>query len=136
LARDRFLLSLLDDVAPPTGPAESHDRPAWLTDALARFRQPEHISRGRDGFIDLTGRSPEHVGRVVRRLFGRPLSAVLRDAQLDVATRLLTLTNRDIVDVAMDCGFGSLGYFYRCFRSRFGTSPRRYRLAHRRQPFQ
>jgi AraC family cel operon transcriptional repressor len=136
LARDRFLLAMLDEVAPPIGPTNAPAGPAWLTEAFARFRQPEHIGRGRHAFIDLAGRSPEHVGRVVRRLYGRALSAVLRGIQLDAAARLLTMTSRDILDVAMDCGFGSLGYFYRCFRARFGTSPRRYRLSHRRQPFE
>ncbi len=134
LATESAVMSMLLTVAPPTGPTAPPACPTWLAEAIERFRRPEHLAEGREGFLDLAGRSAEHVGRVVRRVFCRPLSHVLRDVQLDAAERLLTMTDRAITQIALDCGFGNLGYFYRCFAQRFDLPPGRYRQARRRAP--
>jgi AraC-like DNA-binding protein len=35
-----------------------------------------------------------------------------------------------ITDVAFELGFSESGYFTRCFRQRFGTTPSRWRVQH------
>jgi len=46
----------------------------------------------------------------------------------DIGTLVRGCTVRLNVTVGIECGFENLGYFYRCFKSRFGCTPRRYRL--------
>jgi AraC family cel operon transcriptional repressor len=48
--------------------------------------------------------------------------------KLGRAARQWRMTDRPILDVAMDCGLGNLAYFYRLFQRRYGLTPRHYRL--------
>jgi AraC-like DNA-binding protein len=46
---------------------------------------------------------------------------------------LLTTTSRSISDIADDCGFENLSYFYRRFGREFGESPMKHRMQARRR---
>lgn len=73
--------------------------------------------------------------RYVQRLFetdGTTFSAYLRAERLSRAYRLLTspaLASRQIGAIAYEVGFGDLSYFNRCFRQRYGATPRDVREA-------
>ena len=45
--------------------------------------------------------------------------------------RLLLETDTNIDDIARMVGYENLGFFYRLFSSRYGASPRKYRLCNR-----
>lgn len=129
LVLERCLLELLDDLAHPRSP----DLPAWLEGALEGLaRDPEALARGVRGLAELAGRSREHVNRVLRSHTGQTASATVNRLRLDRASRLLRMTDQPISRVAAESGLPNLSYFYRLFRERFGTTPRRYRLAHQR----
>lgn len=128
LALERFLLNLLHDVegrAPRSGLAAC---PPWLQRACAEARRPEHLAGGVRTLARLAGRSPEHVARELRRCAGRRPIELVTEARLDHARSELALTERPIVDVALDCGFDSLSHFYRVFRRHTGETPRAHRL--------
>ncbi len=102
--------------------------PEWLTDALSRAdRQPNQADTAQ--FATWANRSPEHVNRVVRECFGTTTTQLLNNKRLDTAARLLRMTHRPIIDIAADCGYPNLGYFYKRFTERFEQTPRKYRLA-------
>jgi AraC-like DNA-binding protein len=71
--------------------------------------------------------------RHVRRLFAAEdtsFSDFVLEQRLTRAFRMLgdpRLAERSISAVAYECGFGDLSYFNRCFRRRFGASPRAFR---------
>jgi AraC family cel operon transcriptional repressor len=71
------------------------------------------------------------VNRTVRRCGGQTATDVVNGLRLERAALRLRMTTDGILDVALDCGFGNLGHFYRCFRGRFGMTPKAYRLAGR-----
>jgi AraC-like DNA-binding protein len=73
----------------------------------------------------------QHISRTIRRLFGRPLTAVLREKQLAEAVRLLTTTPLDVKDVAAAAAFGHQRTFQRNFRKAFSLTPTQYRTAHK-----
>jgi AraC family cel operon transcriptional repressor len=129
LARlERFLLNLLHDLEgrqPRSGLAAC---PEWLQRACAEARRPEHLPGGVRALARLAGRSPEHVARELRRCAGRRPVDVVTEARIDHARSELALTERPIVDVALDCGFESLSHFYRVFRRATGETPRAHRL--------
>jgi AraC-like DNA-binding protein len=59
-----------------------------------------------------------------RNRYGRPPSAFLRDARLDMAHRLLASGQEiSVTDAAMSSGFTHLGRFARDYRLRYGFSP-------------
>jgi len=125
--RDLLLLHLVR--ATPNPAAHAAANPAWLEDALqAVDRDPEAIRRGVHALVAASGRSLDHVNRCLRRATGRTSSQWICDRRLDLAARGLALGDESISGLALECGFENLGYFYRCFKSRFGCTPRRYRL--------
>jgi AraC family cel operon transcriptional repressor len=128
LALERFLLNLLHDLALRGARAGLASCPPWLQQALAALRQPENLAGGVRALARLAGRSPEHVARQLRACAGlRPIDLVTA-ARVDHAAAQLALTERPIVDVALDCGFDSLSHFYRVFRKRLGETPLAFRL--------
>jgi AraC family cel operon transcriptional repressor len=128
LALETFLLNLLHDLAGRARQGTLASCPPWLREACERLRDPEHLGGGVRALARLTGRSSEHVARQLRACAGlRPIDVVTA-ARLDHATSELALTERPIVDIALECGFESLSHFYRVFRTRLGETPRAYRL--------
>ena len=125
---ERFLLNLLSEVE-RTVPSEGlKDLPDWLRKACEEIRNPDHFSEGTQGFSRLAGRSPEHVARVLKQCTGHRPSDLVNEARLDYAARKLAISTDSILDISLTCGFSSLSHFYRLFRNRWGTSPRKYRM--------
>jgi AraC-like DNA-binding protein len=75
-----------------------------------------------------TGVHPNHAMRVFKEAFGLSIWTLLIQMRLMHAERLLVLTERKVVDIAYEVGFGSVGHFYTTFFARFQCSPKLYRL--------
>ena len=73
------------------------------------------------------GVSARSVQAVFERL-ATTTSGFILDRRLDTAAQALAqgLGGRSITDLAFDCGFSDSAYFSRCFRQRYGASPREY----------
>jgi AraC-like DNA-binding protein len=68
-----------------------------------------------------------HFRRLFRKEFGKPGHQYLLDARLNMAARLLRVTDKPIKIIAEECGIPDVCYFARLFRQRLGTTPVRYR---------
>jgi len=73
------------------------------------------------------GLSPVHFRRLFRKEFGAPTHQYLLRARLDLAARLLRLTDKPGKTVAEECGIPDVYYFTRLFRQRMGLPPGSYR---------
>jgi AraC family transcriptional regulator, melibiose operon regulatory protein len=62
-----------------------------------------------------------------RRVLGISMNEYIVRFRLSQALRLLADTDRSILDVAYDCGFGSASRFYDIFKQRTGVTPRQFR---------
>ena len=69
------------------------------------------------------GVSRQHLCRIWKRHMGMPLHAYLTAIRIDRAKVLLEAGNRKIIDIAFECGFGSLSQFNRAFFHVTGVSP-------------
>lgn len=129
-----FLLDLLRLVAHgrDTGPAAG--LPAWLAGAVEAFSSPEHLPGGTHSLARLAGRHPDHVNRVLQACQGRTATALVESLRLDWAASRLRLDDGTVAGIAAACGLRNLGHFHQRFRSRFGTTPHRYRRAARLNP--
>ena len=75
--------------------------------------------------------------KVSKHYFYRTFKAVtnkspmeyLRDYRLQVADALLSNTDSSIAEIAAHCGFESPNYFSRCYKQRYGKTPREGRAA-------
>jgi AraC family transcriptional regulator len=73
------------------------------------------------------GLSAFHAHRVFLGTSGETPKQFTLRLRLDRAAALLLVTGNNVIDVALDCGFGSHEAFTRAFRKRFGMTPSAYR---------
>jgi len=130
---DRFLLNLLHllGLAGSRSAAHADEMPVWLQNACRKIVEPVWFVKGVPGFVELTGKTNEHVSRLCRKILGRQPTQIVNDARLDYAVRQLVLSDKSLFRISLDCGIASLPHFHRLFRERFGLSPRKYRARHR-----
>lgn len=131
LTTDRFLLKVLALLsgAPRTSPLRRAP-PGWVATVLQTVSgEPRHFQSTRS-LAALAGYSPEHVARALRRFTGRTPTEVINEARMIYAARRLTDGEDDILTIALDCGFQSLGHFYRLFLRAYGMPPDAFRRHH------
>jgi|GEM_PF-521542 len=136
---ERFLLNLFYIIRPAQRPAAGNahpDMPGWLASALARWKNDvKHFGEGGTAALArLACRSPEHVARTLRDCTGRTPTDFLNETRMNYAAQQLAVTDRKIIDIAMECGFQSLGHFYSIFRGAMGCAPRSYRMRFQPRP--
>lgn len=127
---ERFLINAFAELSPLRSPGQQRTHeplPDWLERARTAIQDPEKLRIGLSEFYRLCSHSPEYVSRQHRRFTGETPGDYLRDLRMQRAATLLTGTNQEIIDIALDCGFESLSHFYSCFRKVYAVSPRRYR---------
>jgi AraC-like DNA-binding protein/mannose-6-phosphate isomerase-like protein (cupin superfamily) len=71
------------------------------------------------------------LNQLLRKYHQQTFLGYLTALRIGEAKRLLRETDRDIIDIALAAGFGSLATFNRRFRAGEQRSPQEYRVAHR-----
>lgn len=128
---EHFLLSMMTHVLDATVLAEAR-APDWLIRAAHAARDPRVFRKGAIGFIEMAGRSHEHVCRAARRHLGLSPTQYINRIRIQHAAMLLAGTARPVATVAEEVGIDNLSYFHRLFRQQYGTTPRSYRERHAR----
>ena len=129
---ERFLLNVLSELDVNPSQTAPDDAPDWLARACEAMQYPLHFSKGAAEFLRLCGRSREHASRTAHQHLGMSPTDYVNAIRMGYAQRQLEMGNEGILEIALDCGIGNLSHFYGLFRARTGTTPRKYRLAHRR----
>lgn len=73
------------------------------------------------------GYSYRYMSGVVNRFFNQPFPSIINRYRINYACDLLLNTDKDITEIALLCGFGSMRNFNRNFKSVMGVAPRLYR---------
>lgn len=106
--------------------------PEWISECAGKIEKPEVFRRGTHSLGVLTGLSPAHISREIKKHFGLTPTAWINEARLGWAARQLQLGEEPIVDISIACGFESLAYFYKLFQKKYGQTPQVYRLRARK----
>lgn len=69
------------------------------------------------------------LSRVTKKLTGKTYTDLVQTKRLNQAAFLLINTNMSVADVGYAVGYNNLSYFHRIFKSRYGVSPKQYRLS-------
>ncbi len=72
--------------------------------------------------------SKDYFSRIFRDITGMPINSLLQKIRIDEACKLLLSSNRTISDIAEQCGFHDLKYFYNVFKKTLGVTPKQYRI--------
>lgn len=118
---------------PVTGSNDDYRKPQAvgdleIIDILARM---EAINSSGPGLTDLAssvGLSPFQLNRRLKRAVGDTLGNYQRRLRLGLAAALLTRSDHNILDIALQTGYGSQAAFNHAFARRYGLPPRKARL--------
>ena len=75
--------------------------------------------------------SPFHFHRIFKGLVGEPVKEHIRRLRLERAVHRLQVTDRSILEIALDAGYETHESFTRAFRKMFGDNPSVFRRNHR-----
>ena len=132
---EEFLLALVNQVLTPLLD-EPSKLPNWLLEACSALRNPSVSRQGTTGFVAVAGRSHEHLCRSCKQFLGTTPSSYVNRVRVDYAAERLVRTQVPIAEISSEIGIENLGHFYRVFRQHLGTTPRAYRLANQKNPFE
>lgn len=124
---DRLIINLVCEIR-QTENDIFHTCPEWLAKACRSSQKPKNFIKGSKIIAELAGRTPEHTARTLLKYTGLTPSEVINRFRIDYAAAQLCTTDKNIMEIAEECGFGSLSYFFQRFKERFNISPRQYRL--------
>ena len=72
---------------------------------------------------ELTHFSGSYLSKQFNKTTGMTLRAYINKIRIENVIRGLKLTNKDVDEIAMDCGFRNMSHFYRVFKKQTGTTP-------------
>lgn len=102
--------------------------PEWLARAVRAIESWPHFVGGVAEFVRIAGRSHEHTCRECQRFLSVTPHHLVNRARLKWASMQLETTQKEIIDIAAECGFENLSHFYKQFRTAYTIPPRQYRL--------
>lgn len=101
--------------------------PAWLRNACGEMEKAENYSLGLPRFLELCNKSQEHVARSMKKYYNDTPTGYINNIRLREVAKQLMMSNKNIVDLAFESGFGNISYFNTCFKRKYGISAREYR---------
>ncbi len=107
-----------------TPQTNAHD---WLNIAISQYNNPREFMGGTERFIQLCNRSVAYVNQSIKKHFNMTTTDLMNLHKLNYAQNQLIMTSMPIKEICHNCGFSSIGYFYKIFKARYGTSPVEFR---------
>jgi len=68
------------------------------------------------------------LSKEIKKRTGKTYTDLVQNKRLSTAAYLLTATSKTVMDIALEVGYDNISYFHRIFQSRYGVSPKKYRL--------
>lgn len=101
--------------------------PHWLSHALEHYTTADLFIKGIQGFVELTGKSTDHVNKALQQFLDQSLTETINKARLKYASNRLIMTNSPIKTITLECGYATVNYFHRIFKKHYGLTPAEYR---------
>lgn len=65
----------------------------------------------------------KYLGRIFKKETGKSFNQYLNEVRLGKAYELLLTTDKSVLEIALDCGYGNVSYFNRLCMQKYGMSP-------------
>lgn len=101
--------------------------PEWLDTLCVKMRDFENFSVGASRMYELNPKSKSHLIKSMQQYLNTTVSDFINEQRVNFATEQLINTNLPVIDIALDCGFNNVNYFYRLFKKVHGDTPHSYR---------
>ena len=79
------------------------------------------------GLADLVYLNVDYLGRIFKKATGYSITEAIQKKRIERICHLLTTTDRPINEIARECGFSDMHFFYKVFKKRMGVLPGEYR---------
>ena len=103
------------------------DVPLWLEIMYEKMKKPDNFIYGTDKMIEISGKSREHISRMLKKYYNVTPADYVNELRLNHAVNLMMTSNLSITEICYECGFSNLSWFYSLFEKKFNKSPSRYR---------
>ena len=117
---DRYAVGPFDRKSPAMGQNQMRRVLELIHDNLTKDITVAHMAK-------VAGMSEFHFARQFRLAMGQTPHQFLLNTRTEYAKELLTSTHRNILEIALDCGFKDASHFSRVFRTLVGVTPSQYR---------
>lgn len=104
--------------------------PQWLRWLSLEMLKSENFKKGLPALYRLSGKSQEHLARSCKKYLHKTPSRLVNDIRLEHSAKLLITTDIPVIEIAEECGFESLSYYYHRFREHYNLTPREFRKTH------
>lgn len=84
-----------------------------------------------DEIAEHTGYSKYHLNRIFKEQMGSTMFKYIQQCRLEQAAEELALTDKPVVEIALDAGYGSQQAFTLAFRQVYSLAPQQYRIRRR-----
>jgi AraC-like DNA-binding protein len=98
-----------------------------LSEAVRHMREHSGEDLSRDDVARVACLSPAHFSRVLKQTFGQSFTEILARIRVDRAREMLSLTEKSLVQIGLECGFSDQSYFTKVFQKYTGLPPGEYR---------
>ncbi|WP_221029215.1 helix-turn-helix domain-containing protein [Actomonas aquatica] len=129
-----WLCAMLEQVIDGIEASDRHPNAVQLARALDYMEAHLAEALPRDEVARAAGLSPSRFSHLMRAKLGMPFTELLTRLRVDRACHLLAHSQRELAQVALECGFGDQSYFSRVFRKQTGCSPSDYRQGRHQSP--
>lgn len=106
---------------------QTSNAPTWLLQSMNQMRIHNHLIKGLPKFVELSGKTQEHLSRQLKRHFNTTPTAYINALKLEYSALLLTSTNKAILDIIYESGFNSISHYSKLFKAHFSLTPTAYR---------
>lgn len=122
-----WLREMLEGIMDAIERSRRKDPGFLLFEALDYMRRHCCEQLSRDDVAEAVHLSPSHFSALIKREAGETFTYLLNRMRIDRAAEMLVQTDRNIADIALECGFRDQSYFTKVFRRYRNTTPLRYR---------
>jgi AraC family cel operon transcriptional repressor len=127
LQLDSLLLFIFRQLIMENSIEHQEQLPLWFSKAIHQYNVPFYFQQGIKGFVELCGRNVDYINRISQRYFNQSLTVLINSYKLQYAATQLTITNMPIKEIAVNCGYTNLSYFYHLFKQHYHQTPKQYR---------
>ena len=121
-------LHLLRHVDGLTGNS-SMDYHELLVQSVLRYIDTRYQTAQLARFADETHQNVSVLSRLIRQKTGTTFQELLKRKRLQKAVQLLVESDLSIEEISANVGYEDPGHFFREFKKKYGTTPRKFRLA-------
>jgi AraC-like DNA-binding protein/uncharacterized RmlC-like cupin family protein len=97
--------------------------PSWLQQLLPFLDKPHSFTKKIPEIIADIHLSPAHICATFKKYMGVSMTQYILESKLQYAYTMLLSSGLSIGNVAEQCGFNSLPYFYKEFKRKYGVIP-------------